>query len=169
MEQEMPMTYGRWRCVGVRRVTWWRCYAVKSAFYTELQAVSFFHLARRFPSGKTHMPWSNFIPILWMFSQNPLHFLFLSRGWEQVEVTCSPYLKETPSSQWNIEDHINPKCMMKSYRELLCFCLHYLMSNTNLNCIWCVLTVPNISLSVLKPHFLEILLESHIVMIRVSN
>nr|XP_040054810.1 protein O-mannosyl-transferase 2 isoform X1 [Gasterosteus aculeatus aculeatus] len=30
-------------------------------------------------------------------------------GWEQVEVTCSPYLKETPSSQWNIEDHINPK------------------------------------------------------------
>lgn len=31
------------------------------------------------------------------------------------------------------------------------------------------LTVPNISLSVLKPHFLEILLESHIVMIRVRN
>ncbi|KAF3844774.1 hypothetical protein F7725_007937 [Dissostichus mawsoni] len=56
-------------------------------------------------------------------------------GWEQVEVTCSPYLKETPSSQWNIEDHINPR-------------------------------LPNISLSVLKPHFLEILLESHIVMIR---
>ncbi|XP_056152188.1 protein O-mannosyl-transferase 2 [Lampris incognitus] len=56
-------------------------------------------------------------------------------GWEQVEVTCSPYLKETPNSQWNIEDHINPK-------------------------------LPNISLSVLKPHFLEILLESHIVMIR---
>ncbi|XP_062325930.1 protein O-mannosyl-transferase 2 [Osmerus eperlanus] len=56
-------------------------------------------------------------------------------GWEQVEVTCSPYLKETPNSQWNIEDHINPK-------------------------------LPNISLSVLKPHFLEILVESHIVMIR---
>ncbi|KAM9571160.1 protein O-mannosyl-transferase 2 isoform 2-T2 [Salvelinus alpinus] len=56
-------------------------------------------------------------------------------GWEQVEITCSPYLKETPNSQWNIEDHINTK-------------------------------LPNISLSVLKPHFLEILLESHIVMIR---
>ncbi|KAI4900392.1 hypothetical protein NFI96_017768, partial [Prochilodus magdalenae] len=56
-------------------------------------------------------------------------------GWEQVEVTCSPYLKETPNSQWNIEDHINPK-------------------------------LPNISLHVLKPSFLEILLESHIVMIR---
>ncbi|XP_060790023.1 protein O-mannosyl-transferase 2 isoform X2 [Neoarius graeffei] len=56
-------------------------------------------------------------------------------GWEQVEVTCSPYLKETPNSQWNIEDHINPK-------------------------------LPNISLCVLKPSFLEILLESHIVMIR---
>ncbi|KAF7201947.1 protein O-mannosyl-transferase 2 [Nothobranchius furzeri] len=56
-------------------------------------------------------------------------------GWEQVEVTCSPYLKETPSSQWNIEDHINPK-------------------------------LPNISLSVLKPSFLEVLLESHIVMIK---
>ncbi|PWA16458.1 hypothetical protein CCH79_00004545, partial [Gambusia affinis] len=59
----------------------------------------------------------------------------LPKGWEQVEVTCSPYLKETPSSQWNIEDHINPK-------------------------------LPNISLSLLKPNFLEILLESHIVMIR---
>ncbi|ROL44973.1 Protein O-mannosyl-transferase 2 [Anabarilius grahami] len=57
-------------------------------------------------------------------------------GWEQVEVTCSPYVKETPNSQWNIEDHINP-------------------------------TLPNISLSVLKPTFLEILWESHIVMIRV--
>ncbi|MFT7819267.1 protein O-mannosyl-transferase 2 isoform X1, partial [Arapaima gigas] len=56
-------------------------------------------------------------------------------GWEQVEVTCSPYLKETPNSQWNIEDHIHPK-------------------------------LPNISLSVLKPSFLEILLESHIIMIR---
>ncbi|MEQ2170750.1 Protein O-mannosyl-transferase 2 [Goodea atripinnis] len=59
-------------------------------------------------------------------------------GWEQVEVTCSPYLKETPSSQWNIEDHINPR-------------------------------LPNISLSLLKPNFLEILLESHIVMIRVMS
>nr|XP_015205841.1 PREDICTED: protein O-mannosyl-transferase 2 isoform X1 [Lepisosteus oculatus] len=56
-------------------------------------------------------------------------------GWEQVEVTCSPYLKESPNSQWNIEDHVNAK-------------------------------LPNISLSVLKPSFLEILLESHIVMIR---
>ncbi|XP_056624761.1 protein O-mannosyl-transferase 2 [Triplophysa dalaica] len=56
-------------------------------------------------------------------------------GWEQVEVTCSPYVKESPNSQWNIEDHINPK-------------------------------LPNISLSVLKPTFLEVLWESHIVMIR---
>ncbi|TRY55370.1 hypothetical protein DNTS_034398 [Danionella cerebrum] len=56
-------------------------------------------------------------------------------GWEQVEVTCSPYVKENPNTQWNIEDHINPK-------------------------------LPNISLSVLKPTFLEILWESHIVMIR---
>ncbi|XP_051775823.1 protein O-mannosyl-transferase 2 [Erpetoichthys calabaricus] len=56
-------------------------------------------------------------------------------GWEQVEVTCSPYLKETPSSQWNIEDHFNTK-------------------------------LPNISLDVLKPTFPEILIESHIVMIR---
>uniref|UniRef100_A0A8C1ZBL2 Protein O-mannosyl-transferase 2 n=1 Tax=Cyprinus carpio TaxID=7962 RepID=A0A8C1ZBL2_CYPCA len=56
-------------------------------------------------------------------------------GWEQVEVTCSPYVKESPNTQWNIEDLINPK-------------------------------LPNISLSVLKPTFLEILWESHIVMIR---
>lgn len=32
------------------------------------------------------------------------------RGWEQLEVTCSPYLKETLNSIWNVEDHINPKC-----------------------------------------------------------
>uniref|UniRef100_F6RIS2 Dolichyl-phosphate-mannose--protein mannosyltransferase n=1 Tax=Ornithorhynchus anatinus TaxID=9258 RepID=F6RIS2_ORNAN len=56
-------------------------------------------------------------------------------GWEQLEVTCTPYLKETPNSVWNIEDHINPK-------------------------------LPNISLEVLKPSFPEILLESHMVMIR---
>lgn len=30
-------------------------------------------------------------------------------GWEQMEVTCNPYLKETPNSLWNVEDHINPK------------------------------------------------------------
>ncbi|XP_072350600.1 protein O-mannosyl-transferase 2 isoform X3 [Scyliorhinus torazame] len=30
-------------------------------------------------------------------------------GWEQVEVSCSPYLKETPNSLWNIEDHVNAK------------------------------------------------------------
>ncbi|CAB1330914.1 unnamed protein product [Coregonus sp. 'balchen'] len=35
-------------------------------------------------------------------------------GWEQVEVTCSPYLKETPNSQWNIEDPINSKCSLHS-------------------------------------------------------
>ncbi|XP_005986590.1 protein O-mannosyl-transferase 2 [Latimeria chalumnae] len=56
-------------------------------------------------------------------------------GWEQAEVTCSPYMKETPNSLWNVEDHFNTK-------------------------------LPNISLEVLKPSFPEILIESHIVMIR---
>ncbi|KAL1790242.1 O-mannosyl-transferase 2 isoform X1 [Sigmodon hispidus] len=59
-------------------------------------------------------------------------------GWEQLEVTCTPYLKETANSIWNIEDHINPK-------------------------------LPNISLDVLQPSFPEILLESHMVMIRGNN
>ncbi|XP_029139304.1 protein O-mannosyl-transferase 2 [Protobothrops mucrosquamatus] len=56
-------------------------------------------------------------------------------GWEQVEVTCTPYQKETPNTLWNIEDHVNSR-------------------------------LPNISLDVLKPSFPEILLESHMVMIR---
>ncbi|XP_062037611.1 protein O-mannosyl-transferase 2 isoform X5 [Lepus europaeus] len=60
------------------------------------------------------------------------------QGWEQLEVTCTPYLKETLSSIWNVEDHINPK-------------------------------LPNISLEVLQPSFPEILLESHMVMIRGNN
>ncbi|XP_006157139.2 protein O-mannosyl-transferase 2 [Tupaia chinensis] len=59
-------------------------------------------------------------------------------GWEQLEVTCTPYLKETLNSIWNVEDHINPK-------------------------------LPNISLNVLQPSFPEILLESHMVMIRGNN
>ncbi|XP_027408320.1 protein O-mannosyl-transferase 2 isoform X2 [Bos indicus x Bos taurus] len=59
-------------------------------------------------------------------------------GWEQMEVTCTPYLKETLSSIWNVEDHINPK-------------------------------LPNISLEVLQPSFPEIMLESHMVMIRGNN
>ncbi|XP_066129270.1 protein O-mannosyl-transferase 2 isoform X3 [Saccopteryx bilineata] len=59
-------------------------------------------------------------------------------GWEQLEVTCTPYQKETLSSVWNVEDHINPK-------------------------------LPNISLDVLQPGFPEILLESHMVMIRGNN
>uniref|UniRef100_A0AC11AXI9 Protein O-mannosyltransferase 2 n=1 Tax=Ovis aries TaxID=9940 RepID=A0AC11AXI9_SHEEP len=59
-------------------------------------------------------------------------------GWEQLEVTCTPYLKETLSSIWNVEDHINPK-------------------------------LPNISLEVLQPSFPEIMLESHLVMIRGNN
>ncbi|XP_078516081.1 protein O-mannosyl-transferase 2 [Lissotriton helveticus] len=59
-------------------------------------------------------------------------------GWEQGEVTCSPYPKETPNTLWNVEDHVNPK-------------------------------LPNISLAVLKPTFLEILIESHIVMIRANS
>lgn len=66
---------------------------------------------------------------LYATDQNALQVLFLFRGWEQIEVTCSPYLKETPSSQWNIEDHINPKCMINSFIPILC--LHFLMSDSS--------------------------------------
>ncbi|KAM9293961.1 protein O-mannosyl-transferase 2 [Gastrophryne carolinensis] len=59
-------------------------------------------------------------------------------GWEQGEVTCSPYLRESPNTLWNVEDHENPQ-------------------------------LPNISVSILKPSFLEILAESHIVMVRANS
>ncbi|XP_053553342.1 protein O-mannosyl-transferase 2 [Bombina bombina] len=59
-------------------------------------------------------------------------------GWEQGEVTCSPYLRESPSTLWNVEDHENTR-------------------------------LPNISVSILKPTFLEILVESHIVMLRANS
>ncbi|XP_053330944.1 protein O-mannosyl-transferase 2 isoform X2 [Spea bombifrons] len=59
-------------------------------------------------------------------------------GWEQGEVTCSPYIRETPSTLWNVEDHENPR-------------------------------LPNISVSILKPSFLEILSESHVVMVRANS
>ncbi|XP_072284506.1 protein O-mannosyl-transferase 2 [Pyxicephalus adspersus] len=59
-------------------------------------------------------------------------------GWEQGEVTCSPYLRENPNTMWNVEDHENPR-------------------------------LPNISVSILKPSFLEILMESHVVMVRANS
>ncbi|KAM8921312.1 protein O-mannosyl-transferase 2 [Pelodytes ibericus] len=59
-------------------------------------------------------------------------------GWEQGEVTCSPYLRESPSTQWNVEDHENSR-------------------------------LPNISVSILKPSFVEILFESHVVMVRANS
>ncbi|KAM4014562.1 protein O-mannosyl-transferase 2 isoform 2-T2 [Anomaloglossus baeobatrachus] len=59
-------------------------------------------------------------------------------GWEQGEVTCSPYLRETPSTLWSVEDHENVR-------------------------------LPNISVSILKPTFLEALAESHIVMLRANS
>lgn len=124
-------------------------------------------------SGKISLLCSDFTTLFWGFCVRKVRkctFLFLFRGWEQVEVTCSPYLKETPSSQWNIEDHINPKCTSENTAlVLLCSCLHFMMSSTNQHFLLCFLAVPNISLSVLKPHFLEILLESHIIMIRVRK
>lgn len=119
MAQETPTTCGRWRCAEVRRVTLWRYCAAKSAFCTELPDVCFTPLARRCQSGKTSLcsdfTYSTFFIADGFCVQKvrKCMFLFLFRGWEQVEVTCSPYLKETPSSQWNIEDHINPKCTSK--------------------------------------------------------
>lgn len=119
-----------------------------------------------YSSGKTLPKWYN--PLRFVFLSIPAeqatHVGFLLRGWEQVEVTCSPYLKESPSSQWNIEDHFHPECR-------IFFILFFIL---NWQALWNVLpfdcsAVPNISLSVLKPNFLEILLESHIVMIKVSD
>ncbi|XP_044129402.1 protein O-mannosyl-transferase 2 isoform X2 [Bufo gargarizans] len=59
-------------------------------------------------------------------------------GWEQGEVTCSPYLRESPNTLWNMEDHENGR-------------------------------LPKISVSILKPSFLEALVESHIVMLRANS
>ncbi|KAG9481727.1 hypothetical protein GDO78_010779 [Eleutherodactylus coqui] len=59
-------------------------------------------------------------------------------GWEQSEVTCSPYLRESPDTLWNVEDHEHHR-------------------------------LPKISVSILKPSFLEALVESHIVMLRANS
>lgn len=112
MEQVTLMTCGRWRCVGVGRATWSRCYAAKYASCTEQLAVCSTPLARLSPNGKT---WRNDLDsskVLYLYLQMLTWPMMSSlfRGWEQVEITCSPYLKETPNSQWNIEDHINTKC-----------------------------------------------------------
>lgn len=107
MAQATPMTCGRWRYPEVRRVNWWKCCAAKSASFTEHPAVCFTPPARLCPSGKfTSCRYELLIGARRKVKgQNGI----LYRGWEQGEVTCSPYLKETPNSQWNIEDHINPK------------------------------------------------------------
>ncbi|XP_069592024.1 protein O-mannosyl-transferase 2 isoform X8 [Ranitomeya imitator] len=59
-------------------------------------------------------------------------------GWEQGEVTCSPYLRESPNTLWSVEDHENIRLL-------------------------------KISVSILKPSFLEALAESHVVMLRANS
>lgn len=164
MAQATPMTYGKWSYPEVRRVIWWKCCAAKFASFTEHPAVCFTPPARLCPSGKfTSCRCELLIGARRKVKgQNGI----LYRGWEQGEVTCSPYLKETPNSQWNIEDHINPK-RTRNTSALLWLLL--LQDVQHLCVCVCFLVVPNISLSVLKPSFLEILLESHIVMIRVRK
>uniref|UniRef100_A0A4X2LG47 Dolichyl-phosphate-mannose--protein mannosyltransferase n=1 Tax=Vombatus ursinus TaxID=29139 RepID=A0A4X2LG47_VOMUR len=53
-------------------------------------------------------------------------------GWEQLEVTCTPYLKETPNSVWNVEDHINPKCDLPCLRPYPFFVATFLQGNSGL-------------------------------------
>lgn len=114
MAQATPMTCGRWRCQEVRRVIWWKCYAAKSVLFTERPVVCFTPLARLCPSGK----FTPCLPEMLIFYKPRGQNICLRRGWEQGEVTCSPYLKETPNSQWNIEDHVNPKCTSSTFSAL---------------------------------------------------
>ena len=128
----IPTTCGGWRSVGGGRETPWRFCAARCASCTWPPAVCSTPQERPSPSGTRRL--SLFTPF--QFIDHPriitatIHASYRltwctdttcrllkmavcsrvpSRGWEQVEVTCSPYLKETPNSQWNIEDHINPK------------------------------------------------------------
>lgn len=55
MALETQMTCGRWRCAGVRRATWSRCCAAKSAFFTELRDVCCTPPERLYQSGTTNL------------------------------------------------------------------------------------------------------------------
>nr|KAF6486618.1 protein O-mannosyltransferase 2 [Rousettus aegyptiacus] len=46
-------------------------------------------------------------------------------GWEQVEVTCTPYLKETLNSIWNVEEGLSEVLLRGGGQLLLGWVLHY--------------------------------------------
>lgn len=160
MAQATPMTCGRWRCQEVRRVIWWKCYAAKSVLFTERPVVCFTPLARLCPSGKFT---SCLLEMLICTSQEVKIFVFVGAG-NRGRWPVAPIWKrlQTLSGTSRTMSILN----VPATRSLhFCNCCYFRKSNTCL----CFVAVPNISLSVLKPSFLEILLESHIVMIRVRK
>lgn len=158
MAQAMPMTCGRWRCQEVRRVIRWKCCAVKSVLFTERLVVCFTPPARLYPSGKFT---SCLLEMLICARQEVKICFFIGAG-NRGRWPVAPIWKrlQTLSGTLRTISILN----VRATRPLhFCNCCYFREFNTCL----CFMAVPNISLSVLKPSFLEILLESHIVMIRV--
>ncbi|CAJ0937158.1 unnamed protein product [Ranitomeya imitator] len=83
-------------------------------------------------------------------------------GWEQGEVTCSPYLRESPNTLWSVEDHENIR--RKCVTPLFSVPMSLLSPELTFSII-----VLKISVSILKPSFLEALAESHVVMLRANS
>ena len=48
-----------------------------------------------------------FISLLYQISKY-LNLETFCRGWEQLEVTCNPYTRDT-NNLWNVEDHVNKR------------------------------------------------------------
>lgn len=160
MAQATPMTSGRWRCQGVRRVIWSKCYAAKSVLSTERPVVCFTPPARLCPSGKFT---SCLLEMLICTSQEVKICVFIGAGnrgrWPVAPIWKRLQTLSGTSRTMSILNVPATHCLH------FCNCCYFRKSNTCL----CFVAVPNISLSVLKPTFLEILLESHIVMIRVRK
>lgn len=131
MARVTSTTCGRWRCAADGEATLWRFCAAKFASGTKLQVACCSPPGRLSQSGNSRCLRHFLLEDLLTWSSEGSGFLCLVRGWEQVEVTCSPYLKETPSSQWNIEDHINPKCTINSAiaYTFCCCCFHCVISS----------------------------------------
>lgn len=169
MARVTSMTCGRWRCAADGEATLWRFCAAKFASGTKLQVACCSPPGRPSLSGNSRRLRHFSLEDLPTWSSEGSGFVSgqgLGAGGGDLQ-SLSKGDSKLPVEHWRpYQPQVYDQLSRRLYFLLLLFSLcDIIMSGLLL----CVPAVPNISLSVLKPNFLEILLESHIVMIRVGE
>lgn len=169
MARVTSTTCGRWRCAAAEEATLWRFYAAKFASGTKLPVVCCSPPERLSQSGNSSRLRHFLLEDLPTWSSKGSGLVSgqgLGAGGGDVQ-SLSEGDSKLPVEHWrSYQPQVYDQLSCRLYILLLLFSLCDIIMSGLLMC-WPA--VPNISLSVLKPNFLEILLESHIVMIRVGE